>query len=143
MTLVPTFPNRLRRMVEGLFTPPINDNGGKLQIRWETPPQMKADASEHMKRILGALHDLSEPMQREVAKAVLAMARSENDEFMGVGDADTYALRELTYGLVVLEEGPIRRNGGPMFRMPRPTLRKEIRAMSVETLIALARPRRW
>lgn len=131
MTLVSDFLNRLRC---------IGTNDGVPRLKAQH--RMEHDASECLRRILGMLRDLSEPIRRETAKAILAMARNEHGEFMGVGDADPHALRELIYGLVVLEEGGKRR-GGPTFRMPHSRLREEIRGMSVDDLVALARPRRW
>lgn len=139
MTLVPSFPNRLRRMVGILFNP-INDNRGALQ-RWETPPRMETDTSECMERILGALYDLKpEAMQILFAKAVLTMATCERGEFVGIGDADPRDFRELALGLVVLEEGRV--GGNPAFRIPHADLREELRRVSVEVFIARARPRR-
>ena len=142
MTVVPSFPDRLRRMVGIFFNQnPINDNAGTPRRR-ETLQRLEYeyDTSECMKRILGVLNGLSEPMQLRSAEAILAMARSDRGAFIDIGDADPRDFRELTYGLVVFEESRDRRLS---FRIPDQKLREELREMTVGKLIALTRPRRW
>lgn len=130
----PRFPGRLWYLILAFFnSEPIDGYQTWSRVTYRN----ESDAPQ-LDRILETLRLIrSKTMRGQAAKALVALARSTGNEYLGIGDADSYHFKVLTNHAVLEND-----KGNLTFRIPSSELRTLIREMGIQGLVAFIRPRK-